>query len=192
MNLPNKLTMLRIILIPFFMFFYLATFIPGGKIIATVILILAALTDMLDGRIARKYNLITDFGKLMDPVADKSFSLTALILLAVDKTIASPFGAIVLVLFLLRDFVVSGLRQIAAAKSVVIAADKWGKIKSVVLDVSLPIFFVLAYLTQDLALSVSGWVLGIYVFAYVLLGISTVLTVYSGINYLIKNKHMLK
>lgn len=191
MNLPNKLTMLRIILIPFFMFFYLAEFIPHTKIIATVILIIAELTDFADGYIARKYNQITDFGKLMDPVADKSFSLTAMILISVDGTLPSPYGVIILVAFLLRDFLVTGLRQIGASKNVVIPADKWGKIKSLFLDVSLPIFFFVSYLTS-IGLGTAVFTEILYVVAYVLIGLSTIFAVYSGINYLAKNKELLK
>lgn len=191
MNLPNKLTMLRIILIPFFMFFYLAEFIPHAKIVATIILIVAELTDMLDGYIARKYHLVTDFGKLIDPVADKSFSLTAMVLIAVDGTIPSPYGVIVIVVFLIRDFIVTGLRQIAASKSVVISADKWGKIKSVFLDIALPMFFFIAYLSQ-IGFGTAIFTVILYVVAYVLLALSTVFTIYSGINYLTKNKDLIK
>ena len=191
MNLPNKLTMLRIILIPFFMFFYLADFIPHAKIIATIILILAETTDFVDGYIARKYNLVTDFGKLMDPVADKSFALTALALIAIDGTIPSPYGVIVIVIFLVRDFLVTGLRQIAASKNVVIAADKWGKIKAILLDVCLPMFFFIAYLTS-IGFGVSVFATLLFVVAYTLLALSTVFSVYSGINYIVKNKQLLK
>lgn len=191
MNLPNKLTMLRIILIPFFMFFYLADFIPHAKIIATVLLIVAELTDLLDGYFARKHNLVTDFGKLMDPVADKSCALTAMILLAIDGTIPSPYGAIVIVIFLIRDFVVTGLRQIAASKNVVIPADKWGKIKSLLLDIALPMFFFIAYLTS-IGFGTAIFTAILYVVAFVMLALSTVFSIYSGINYLVKNKQLIK
>lgn len=141
MNLPNKITLLRIILIPFFIFFYLASFIPYGKIIATVILILACITDAVDGYIARKYNMVTDLGKLMDPIADKAFSVSALLLLVADQTILAPYGVIIAIIILIRDFTVSGLRQIAASKNFVLAADIWGKIKSIILDIALPFIF---------------------------------------------------
>lgn len=196
MNIPNKLTMLRIILIPFFMFFYLATFIPHAKLIATLILIVAEITDFVDGYIARKYNMVTDFGKLMDPVADKSFSLTAMILIAIDGTIPSPYGAIFIVIFLIRDFIVTGLRQIAASKNVVIPADKWGKIKAILLDVALPIFFFIAYLnwlgnasSNNLTAVITSI---LYIVAYALLTLSTAFSIYSGVNYLVKNKKLIK
>ena len=123
LNLPNTLSLIRILLIPVFMFFYLNRSLQHGLLFATIFLVLAAFTDFLDGYIARKYNLVTDLGKLLDPVADKSFSLAALILLAIDNIVPSPWGAIVLVIFLVRDFAVSALRQIAASKQVIISAD---------------------------------------------------------------------
>lgn len=192
MNLPNKITLARIFLIPVFVFFYLASFIPGAKIIATVVLIVTAATDAVDGYIARKYNMVTDLGKLLDPVADKMFSLTALLLVVFDLTVPFPYGLIVVLIFLFRDFLVSALRQIAAAKQQVLAADKWGKIKSVILDVALPMLFVLAYLTTDLALGLSGFVLVYAIICYSLLGLSTIFTIYSGANYLIKNRKVFK
>lgn len=192
MNLPNKLSILRIILIPFFMFFYLATFIPYARLFALILLVAAELTDFFDGYIARKYNMVTDLGKLLDPVADKSFSLTAMILLTVDFVIPNPYGVIILVIFLLRDFIVSGLRQIAASKNVVIAADKWGKIKSIILDISLPVLFFVSYVRLEVTPILNSFMTGIYAFGLTLLAISTILTVYSGINYLIKNKQVLK
>lgn len=188
MNLPNKITIVRMLLIPFFLFFYLATFIPYGKIIATAILIIACLTDALDGYIARKYNLVTDLGKLLDPVADKAFSMSALILLVADGTLPNPYGVIITVIFLLRDFLVSGIRQIAATKNVVIAADIWGKLKSIIFDIALPMLFVLAFLQIDMGLALEGFVLVYAIICYSLIGISTVLCLYSGLNYLIKNR----
>ncbi len=192
MNLPNKITILRIILIPFFIFFYLASFVPYGKIIATVILILACITDAVDGHIARKYNMVTDLGKLLDPIADKAFSVSALLLLVADQTIPAPYGVIVAIIILIRDFTVSGLRQIAASKNFVLAADFWGKIKSIILDVALPVLFVLSYLINDLSMTLKNFVLYYAIFGYSLLAIATLLTIYSGVNYLIKNRQVLK
>lgn len=186
MNTPNKLTILRIVIVPFLMFFYLATFIPFGKLIALVLLIVAEFTDFLDGFIARKNNLISNFGKLMDPIADKSITLTAMTLLAIDNVIVSPFGAIVIVITLLRDFLVGGLRQVSASKQIVIQADKWGKLKSFVLDISLPLFFLVAFLKKDLLLA--GNLVVLNIFAYATLLIAIILTIFSGINYIVKNK----
>lgn len=191
MNLPNKITVLRMILIPFFLFFYLADFVPYGKLIATGILILACLTDAVDGYIARKYNMVTDLGKLLDPVADKAFSISALLLLVVDKIIPAPYGVIVAIVFIVRDFLVSGFRQIAASKNFVVAADIWGKIKSIILDIALPMMFVLSYLQIEMELALSGFVLAYAIVCYSLLGISALFAVYSGINYIIKNRKVL-
>ena len=174
------------------MFFYLATFLPYAKLIATFLLILAEFTDFLDGYIARKNNLVTDLGKLLDPVADKSFSLTAMILLVVDGIVPNPYGVIILVIFLLRDFVVSGLRQIAASKNIVIQADKWGKIKSIILDVSLPILFFVSYIQFEVTPILNNFMNFVYGFGIGFLILSTLLTVYSGINYLMKNSQVLK
>lgn len=192
MNTPNKLSLLRIILVPFFIFFYLYRAIPHSILIATIILVFAAFTDFLDGYLARKNNQITDLGKLLDPVADKSFSLSALILVAFDKIIPHPFGIIVLIIFLLRDFIVTALRQIAASKKVIISADKFGKIKSIVLDVTLPILFVVAYLQFNLGIYNGLLHTILSVIGLGLLAVATFLTVYSGFNYLIKNRSVLK
>lgn len=192
MNLPNKITLVRMILIPFFLFFYLASFVPYGKLIATGILILACITDALDGHIARKYNMVTDLGKLLDPVADKTFSISAMLLLVADGTLPSPYGVIVAIIFILRDFLVNGLRQIAAAKNCVVAADIWGKIKSIVLDVALPMLFVLAYLQIDLGYSLTGFVLVYAIVCYSLICISAFFAIYSCLNYLIKNRKVFK
>ena len=130
MNLPNKLSLTRLIITPIMMFFYLASFIPFGKIVALVLFILGAITDFLDGHIARKYNMVTNLGKFLDPIADKLLVTTALILVACDGTIIAPFGAIALAIFVGRDLTVDMLRQVAGAKGVVIAADKLGKYKT--------------------------------------------------------------
>ena len=127
MNLPNKLTMLRVILIPFFVVFMLADlFGAADSWIALGIFIVASLTDLLDGKIARKYNLVTDFGKLMDPLADKLLVSSALICLtAMDR-----LAAWITIVIISREFVISGLRQIAADNGIVIAASYWGKYKT--------------------------------------------------------------
>lgn len=191
MNLPNKITLARIILIPFFIFFYLADFVPYGKLISTGLLIIACLTDFVDGYIARKYNMVTDLGKLLDPVADKAFSTSALLLLVADNTLPQPYGAIIAIILIVRDSLISGLRQIAAAKHVVMAADIFGKIKSIILDVSLPLLFVLAFLIHDLSYNLSGFVLIYAIVAYSLIGISVLLAIISCINYIIKNGKVL-
>ena len=125
MNLPNKLTMLRIIMIPFFVFFLLSE-IPNKDIIALVIFCAASLTDLADGKIARKYNLVTDFGKFMDPLADKLLVCSALICLVDLGRIPSW----IVVIIVAREFAISGFRLIAADNGIVIAASYWGKFKT--------------------------------------------------------------
>ena len=127
MNLPNKLTMLRVILIPFFVVFMLGSLLgDADKWIALGIFIAASLTDLLDGKIARKYNLVTDFGKLMDPLADKLLVSAALICLCEMGRLA----AWIVIIIISREFIISGLRQIAADNGIVIAASYWGKYKT--------------------------------------------------------------
>ncbi|MGN0748239.1 MAG: CDP-diacylglycerol--glycerol-3-phosphate 3-phosphatidyltransferase [Christensenellales bacterium] len=193
MNLPNKLSLSRIVMIPFMIFFYLADFIPNswGKIVALAIFIVASLTDMLDGHIARKRNLITDLGKFLDPIADKLLAISALLLVICDGTVPAPYGAIAGIIIIGRELIIGGFRQIAATKNVVMAADWFGKIKTIVQDISLPALILLSYfLTSGV---VTG--LGLFVFEiinWVLLGLSVLLTIISAINYLVKNWNVLK
>ena len=130
MNLPNKLTVLRVILVPFFVFFLLGADWIGSfsPYIALIIFIVASLTDMLDGKIARKYNLITNFGKFMDPLADKLLVCSALICF-VDMHRMPTW---VVLIIIAREFIISGFRLIAAENGRVIAAGIWGKAKTVV------------------------------------------------------------
>ncbi len=193
MNLPNKLSVLRIVLIPFMMFFYLASFIPYGigKIVALVIFIVAALTDLLDGKIARKHNLVTNLGKFLDPIADKILTATALFLLMADGTISAPWGVIAITIIIAREFMVSALRLIAASQGTVLAADIWGKAKTMVQMIAIPICMLIPFLVA--LAGVPAWLLlTVKIIGWVALGIATVLTVISGANYLIKNKQCFK
>ena len=127
MNLPNKLTVLRVIMVPFFVFFMLTD--AGGeanKWIALAIFVVASLTDMLDGKIARKYNLVTNFGKFMDPLADKLLVCSAMIaLVGMDR-----LSSLVAIIIIAREFIISGFRLVASDNGVVIAASYWGKFKT--------------------------------------------------------------
>lgn len=189
MNLPNKLTLLRIIMIPFVMFFYLASFIPCGKIIALVLFVLAALTDLLDGKIARKYNMVTDFGKFLDPIADKVLVATVLFMIIADGTIPAPWGVICVSIIMARELIIDGFRLIASTKGIVLAADIWGKAKTMVQCWCMPICILLSYLIT--AGITGGALITFQVISYVLLGLSTVLTVISGVNYFVKNKNVI-
>ncbi len=127
MNLPNKLTVLRVIMVPFFVFFML-TDVGGAanKWIALVLFIVASLTDMLDGKIARKYNLVTNFGKFMDPLADKLLVCSAMICLIPSGKLPTA----VVIVIIAREFIISGFRLVAAEQGIVIAASYWGKFKT--------------------------------------------------------------
>ena len=190
MNLPNQLSILRIILIPIMMFFYLETFFPYGKIVALAIFIIAILTDTLDGYIARKYNLVTDLGKLLDTNADKILILAGLLLVVCDGTIIPPVGVIISVIIIGRDMIISAFRQIAASKNFVMAADKLGKIKAIITDIAVLMFFLLAFLKEQL---ITGLFYDIVkITSYSLMGIAVVLTIVSAINYIVKNRGVLK
>ena len=176
MNLPNKLTILRVIMIPFFLVALLVDGIPAGKWIALAIFIIASFTDMLDGKIARKYNLITNFGKFMDPLADKLLVSAALIALI-------PLGKIpawIVIVIISREFIISGFRLIASDNGVVIAASYWGKIKTVTQMV------MIVLLIADFSNSI------IDVLETVFIYLALALTVISLVDYLIKNKNVLK
>lgn len=121
MNLPNKLTMFRVILIPFFVAFMLVDITSADKWIALAIFIIASLTDLLDGKIARKYNLVTNFGKFMDPLADKLLVCSALICLVE----MAKLPAWMVIVIIAREFIISGFRLIASDNGVVIAASYW-------------------------------------------------------------------
>lgn len=171
MNLPNKLTIGRIIAVPFFV----ASYMLGFYIAALVIFILASLTDMLDGKIARKRNLVTNFGKIMDPLADKILVYSALTLMTGDGTIP----AWMLIVILAREFAVSGMRTVAASEGIVIAAGMSGKIKTVLQMIAVPVLILALALPQVPAVFTAGQV---FIWA------SLVMTVYSGAEYIIKNR----
>ncbi len=180
MNLPNKLTVLRVLLIPFFAFFVLL-YIPGHWVWALIIFALASLTDMLDGKIARSQNLVTTFGKFLDPLADKLLVMTALITFAFERLI-DPVAVIII---LSREFMVTGLRLVVANEGVVVAAGIWGKLKTaftmiaLIAVMALQIFFPDAKGSPDL-----NWGSTVFLVNEALIWVSVVLTVISGGVYL--------
>lgn len=177
MNLPNKLTVLRVILIPFFVVFLLLD-APLYYWIALGIFCIASLTDLLDGKIARKYNLVTNFGKFMDPLADKLLVSAALVCLVELGKLPSWM----VILIISREFIISGFRLIAADNGVVIAASYWGKFKTV-FQMAMIIFLIM---------NLAGVIHPVFEFVtQLLVWISLILTVVSLIDYLIKNKSVL-
>ncbi len=177
MNLPNKLTIFRVILIPFFVIFLLLDASNQTyRYIADAIFIIASFTDMLDGKIARKYNLVTNFGKFMDPLADKLLVSAAMICLIATGQLA----AWIVIIIISREFIISGFRLVASDNGIVIAASYWGKFKTVfqmlmiivlIANINLPFFAVLGTILTYVAL---------------------ILTIVSLIDYIAKNKDVLK
>ena len=191
MNLPNKLTILRIVMIPVFMAFFFLTMIPYNYFIAAIVFVLAAATDFLDGYIARKYHLVTNLGKFLDPIADKVLVSTALILMLTVDAILPPLFSIAVAVILARELIVSGFRMVAASRGLVLAADKIGKVKTVFQD--LAIFVLLAgYDFFGVFDSSPASVNPINVAGLVLLVIAAVLTIWSGVSYIVKNREVLK
>ena len=174
MNIPNKLTIIRVIMVPLFVAAFLIDSISEWA--ALILFVAAGLTDMLDGMIARKYNMVTDFGKLMDPLADKLLVMSALV--AFIPVAGVPVWVVVVILG--REFMVTSLRLIAAGKGVVIAADKWGKVKTISQMVWLNYTLLMLWLFPE-----AGWA---HILFVVLMGIVVATTVLSGANYMLKNK----
>lgn len=178
MNLANKLTILRIFLIPLFLIFIAVKGIPYGTILATSIFIIASLTDKLDGYIARSRNQITTFGKFMDPLADKLLVTSALISL-VELHVIHSYVAVIIIA---REFAVSGLRTLAASEGIVIAASWWGKIKTVMQIVA--IISALFNLTYKIPM--------LNIISQISMLLAVIITIVSGIDYFKKNKHVIK
>lgn len=193
MNLPNKLTLLRIILVPFFIIAMLVNF-PFHYLVAGCIFGVASVTDTLDGKIARSRNLVTDFGKFADPLADKILVLTALVCF-LQVGLLGSFGAIPVIIVLFREFAVSGIRLVAASSGKVVAANIWGKIKTVSQMVGISVIFAMQVVLEVLnAIKVSTGFIS-EVFYYIgngLIWLSTVFTLISGIIYLKDNISFLK
>ena len=182
MNLPNKLTIFRVILIPFFLVALMVPAIPGGKWIAVGIFIVASLTDLADGKIARKYNLVTNFGKFMDPLADKMLVSSAFICLVAQEKIA----AWIVIVIIAREFVISGFRLVASDNGVVIAASYWGKFKTNFQ------MFAIILLMLNLGENFPAYAGGIHIVEQVLVYIALILTIVSLVDCLAKNIDVLK
>lgn len=176
MNLPNKLTILRVIMIPFFV---LALLYNGGEnqtlqYVAAAIFIIASLTDMLDGKIARKYNLVTNFGKFMDPLADKLLVCSALICLVELKELP----AWMVIVIISREFIISGFRLVASDNGVVIAASYWGKFKTTFQMIAV-VLLIVGIPALSMVTTAVVW-------------IALILTVISLVDYIAKNVNVLK
>ena len=203
MNLPNKITLARIFMIPLFVVIFYLPVIPYNYLIAAVVFVLAALTDALDGHIARSRGLVTNLGKFLDPIADKVLVSTAFILLLTEPVVFSaPFllfnGAIsaetamritagvCVAVILARELIVSGFRMVAAERKLVIAADKLGKIKTTCQDVSIAVLLASMSFLETKVGQIAALIGLIFFF------LCTFFTVLSGVNYIVKNKQVLK
>lgn len=173
MNLANKLTIFRVVLVPFFVVFMLCDITSYDKVIALGIFVIATITDKLDGTIARKYNMVTSFGKFMDPIADKLLVCSALVCLCSFGDI--PAWAVIIIIA--REFIISGVRLLAAEGGTTIAASNWGKAKTV------------AQMAMIIVLLLS--IAELYLLEQILLYCSLALTIVSAVDYLIKNKNIL-
>ena len=187
MNIPNKISITRICLMPVFIALFLLNF-PYAKFVALGVFIIAAASDALDGYIARKYNLVTDLGKFLDPIADKLLATTGLILLIVgaDPIIPMPYGIIVMFIMILRDYEVTGLRQVAQLKGRIIAADKVAKIKANFLYGTLVYGLLIAALRDISTVATSEFMKYFTLVFYIFVGITACLILISGIVYLVR------
>lgn len=196
MNLPNKLTISRIVMIPLFIALFYVGF-KGHYFAALAIFCVASCTDLLDGKIARKYNLVTNLGKFLDPIADKVLVLSALVvMLTVPAFFTDNLGGWAIIVagcgvavILAREIIVSGFRMVAAGNGTVIAADIFGKYKTVTQDIAVIVLLAgagIAEFTDHIAGAVVNYV-GLAFFA-----LSVILTLISGTNYLVKNREVLK
>lgn len=202
MNLPNKITLTRIFMIPIFVaIFFLDGILPYNYAIAAVVFALAACTDFIDGHIARSRGLVTNLGKFLDPIADKVLVSTAMLLLLTMKSELKLFAsdwvyistAVCICVIMARELIISAFRQIAATRGLVMAADKLGKYKTTFQDISI---FILIFAANAQKIFFGNtdvyWARYVEIFGLVLFAVATVLTVWSGISYVVKNKQVLK
>ncbi|MCM3782889.1 CDP-diacylglycerol--glycerol-3-phosphate 3-phosphatidyltransferase [Neobacillus mesonae] len=190
MNLPNRITLARIFMIPVMMVFLLVDFdfypspiqigdysLPFNQLIAAVIFIIAASTDGIDGYIARKHNLVTNLGKLLDPLADKLLITAVLVSLVEMGSIASWIAVVIVS----REFAVTGLRQVALLDGSVVAASAWGKIKTIIQIVAISLLLLNNFPFAFIGIPMDT----------ILIWVATLVTLYSGVDYFVKNKHLL-
>ena len=181
MNLPTKITLSRIFMLPVITVFFYVVF-PYHCLVAALLFALAALTDMIDGKLARKRNEVTSLGKLLDPISDQILACSVLIMIAANGEAMfyfnPPVGVICTAIIVAREILIGAMRTVAAGKGVILAADKLGKLKTIFLNVSLPILMI-----ADLHVSVK-------IIGNVLFLIAFVLTVVSGVHYTVCNRHI--
>lgn len=193
MNLPNKITFSRIILLPVFLAVGLINF-PYSNFVALGLFILLAVSDFLDGYIARKYNMVTNLGKFLDPIADKLLCTTGLLLLIVgaNPIIPHPYGIVCVFIILLRDYAVTGLRQVAQLKGIIIPADKLGKIKANFQYVMTVYGFLIGGLRAIDTVNGTPFLTYFTLVFYIVVGLTTAIVLISGLAYIFKNLDVFK
>ena len=183
MNLATKLTLSRIVAIPVIVALFYVEF-PFHYLVAAILFVLAALTDMLDGRIARKRNEVTDLGKLLDPIADKVLACTLLIMIAANGDqmmyFNPPVGVICTALIVAREVLIGAIRMVAASKGRIVAADKFGKIKTALINTSIPLMMISEF---HFSIKIIGDVIFVLGFIFAMI---------SGVNYIVNNRALLK
>ena len=196
-NLPNILSIIRIIIVPIFLVFVLTSFCEFNLYIAFALFTIGAITDFLDGFIARKYNLVSTIGKFLDPIADKILFLSGLIaMIFIQFTTQVLPNSLIYVsiisffVILARDYIVDAIRQIASSQGKVISADKFGKLKTIVQDIALPLLLFYFAIVLNTGLEIVGFVYIFGIVAYALFILGVILTIISGVNYFIKNKNI--
>lgn len=177
-NLPNRLTILRMVLTPFLVYFMLTEW-RFSPLLSFIIFAAASITDFIDGKIARDRNLVTDFGKFLDPIADKIVVLSILICM-ITKGLCSP---VVVVIVIFREFIVSSLRLLAATNSVVLAAEKSGKVKTAFQMLSVTLVLALCSVQ-----SLFGAEIPVKTISNILMWLTAALTLYSGVEYIVRNR----
>lgn len=204
MNLPNKITLSRIFMIPIFVLFFFLDVVPFHYGIAAIIFALAACTDFIDGYIARKYKLVTNLGKFLDPIADKVLVSTAMILMLVMKDgIFQTLGgaangvyiatAVCICVIMARELIISAFRQIAAVNGVVMAADKLGKFKTIFQDIAIFVIILAGGISELLPVEYAvPWDMYVLIAGLGLFAVATILTIVSGVSYVVKNRKVLK
>lgn len=205
MNLPNKITCIRLALIPVFVFFFLADFIPYGKLVAAVVFAVACLTDFLDGKIARKRGLVTNLGKFLDPIADKVLVMAGIVCLVATPIVPNggvieapaifpiAVGVVAGIVILAREFIISAFRQVAATKNLVLAADMYGKVKAVFQFITLIYYLLLAFMIEEFYYAIEGVAFTVLnVVGYVFLAITVIMTIVSAWKYVANNIRVLK
>lgn len=183
MNLPTKITVARIALIPLFVAFCLIDF-PYHFLAAVIVYAVASLTDWLDGHLARKYNMVTDLGKFLDPVADKVLVATALVIIAALPSIFQLYLIIFSIVIIARELIITCFRTIAASKNLILAADYLGKIKTCTQLAGI-ILYLLSLSFDGNAQVIFMWI------GFILLAIATLFTIISATNYIVKNRVVL-